>query len=100
MTKEHIEDQSKAVDVEKSPEPKARKKELKRYMITFLGEGGDVEIGHNFKLNVYQRNVPVEIDENFLQVVKDAVVTSDVPNGQGGFVTKRKPVYQFEVEAI
>lgn len=73
-------------------------KELKKYTITFLGEGGDVEIGHNFKLNLYKRNVPVEIDENFLGVVKHAVVETTVEvDGKRKKVTI--PQYQYSVEA-
>lgn len=96
MKNEHEE---QALQLDKDAKP-ARKKDLKRFLITFTGEGGDVMIGHNYKLNVYQRNVQVEIDENYLQVVKDSVVTSDVPDGKGGFITKRNPVYQYELEAI
>lgn len=46
----------------------------KKFKITFHGEGGDVEIAHNFKLNVYKRNVETEIDEHYLGVLKHAVV--------------------------
>jgi len=60
----------------------------KKYKITFHGEGGDVEIAHNFKLNVYKRNVETTIDENFLAVVKDAVVTTHIKGEDG----KMKPV--------
>ena len=58
--------------------PKAKKSALKQYKITFHGKGGDVEIAHNFKLNVYQRNVECIIDENFLGVVKNAVIHTEV----------------------
>lgn len=46
----------------------------KQYKIVFHGEGGDIEIAHNFKLNVYKRNVETTIDEHFLGVLKHAVV--------------------------
>lgn len=44
----------------------------------------DVVIGHNYVLNVYQRNVPVQMAENYLRVLRDAVVTTTVqsPDGQ------------------
>ena len=50
----------------------------KKFTITFTGEGGDIVIVHNFKQNVYQRNVPVEIDEDFLSVVKDSVIETEI----------------------
>jgi hypothetical protein len=73
---------------EVKPEAKPAKKPLKRWKITFHGEGGDVEIGHNGKLNVWKRNVETEIDEHFLGVLKDAVVTTFVQDENG----KRKQV--------
>jgi len=74
-------------------------KELKKYMITFHGEGGDIEVGHNFKLNLYKRNVPVEIDEHFLGVVKAAVVETFIEvDGKRKQVTI--PQYQYTVDAI
>lgn len=69
-------------------------KELKKYKITFHGEGGDVEVAHNFKLNLYKRNVEAEIDEHFLGVVKDAVVHTTM-NGKPVSI----PQYQYTVEA-
>jgi hypothetical protein len=68
------------------PEVKAdkpAKKALRRWKITFHGEGGDVEIGHNARLNVYKRNVETEIDENYLGVLKDAVITTVVEDENG-----------------
>lgn len=74
-------------------------KELKKFNITFHGEGGDVEIAHNYVLNVYQRNVPVVIDENFLSVLKDAVITTMVEvDGKRKNVTI--PTYQYTVEPV
>lgn len=58
---------------------KAEKK-LKKWKITFhSGEGetadhSDIELGHNYKINVYKRNVETVIDENFLGSLKAAVV--------------------------
>ena len=80
---------------------KAEKKPLKMYKITFNGEGGDVELVHNFKLNVYKRNLETTIDENFLAVVKDAVVTTQVKDEKTGEVTiARIPQLSYQVEAI
>jgi len=72
--------------------PKA--KALKQYKITFHGEGGDVEIAHNFKLNLYKRNVETTIDEHFLGVLKDAVVQTVVDGKE-----VRIPMYNYTVEA-
>ncbi len=78
--------------------PKA--KPLKQYKITFHGDGGDVEIGHNFKLNVYQRNVETTIDENFLAVLKDAVVTTTVEDENGKPRAVKIPMYSYSVESV
>ena len=71
------------------------KAELKQYNITFHGEGGDVEIAHNFKLNLYKRNVPTTIDEHFLAVLKDAVVHTVVDGKE-----VKIPMYSYSVEPI
>lgn len=62
---------------------KPAKKALRRWKITFHGEGGDVEIGHNARLNVYKRNVETEIDEHYLGVLKDAVIHTIVEDENG-----------------
>ncbi len=46
----------------------------KLYSIEFHGEGGDIEIVHNYKLNLYKRNEKTTIDENFLGALKHAVI--------------------------
>ena len=79
---------------------KADKKALKQYKIMFSGEGGDVEIGHNYKLNLYKRNVWTTIDENYLGVLRDAVVTTTVQDADGKDKTVRIPAYQYELEAL
>lgn len=76
------------------------KKALKQYKITFHGEGGDVEVGHNFKLNLYKRNVETTIDENFLGVIKDAVITTTVRGDDGVNRHVSIPQYQYTVEPI
>jgi transposase-like protein len=68
---------------------------LKQYKITFHGEGGDIEIGHNFTLNLYKRNVETTIDENFLSVLKDAVVRTTVDGKEVSI-----PMYSYTVEPI
>lgn len=77
-----------------------KKTELKKYKITFHGEGGDVEIGHNFKLNLYKRNVETTIDENFLGVLRHAVVTTVVKGEDGKERHVSIPQYQYTVEPL
>lgn len=94
--------------IESKDEPKARKpraeaEALKKYKITFHGEGGDVEIIHNFKLNVYKRNVETTIDENFLDVLKHAVVDTVVQTLEGDKKVEKRvriPMYSYSVEAL
>lgn len=69
----------------------------KKYKITFHGEGGDVEIAHNFKLNVYKRNVETEIDEHFLGVLKHAVVQTTVQDGDGKAKAVTIPQYSYTI---
>ena len=73
---------------------------LKQYLITFNGEGGDVEVGHNFKMNLYKRNTPAPIDELFLGVVKDAVVISMVKDDKGVERQVKTPLYNYTVESV
>lgn len=72
----------------------------KQYKITFHGEGGDVEIAHNFKLNVYKRNVETTIDEHYLGVIKDAVVHTQVKGEDGKMKAVTIPQYNYTVEAL
>ena len=75
-------------------------KPLKQYMITFNGEGGDVEVGHNFRMNLYKRNTPAPIDENYLNVVKDAVIMSMVKDDKGVERLIKTPLYSYSVEPV
>lgn len=85
-------------EVMEKPAAKAEKKGLKKYRITFHGEGGDVEIGHNYKLNVYKRNVETVIDENFLSVLKHAVVETVVQDAEGKNKSVRIPQYSYTLD--
>jgi hypothetical protein len=76
------------------------KKELKKYRITFHGEGGDIEVGHNFKLNLYKRNVETIIDENYLDVVKHSVITTQVQDSDGKWKAVSIPTFQYTAEPI
>lgn len=78
----------------------AKDTSLKQYKITFHGEGGNVEVGHNYKLNSYPRNVETTIDENFLGVVKAAVVTTTVQDEAGNARHVSIPQYSFTVEPL
>lgn len=74
---------------------KADKAALKMYSIEFHGEGGDIEIAHNYKLNVYKRNTPTTIDENFLGVLKHAVVHTTVKDADGKAKAVTIPQYHY-----
>lgn len=83
---------SEVIDRPKT-EVKTEKRALKKWKITFhSGEGdkpdnSDVEIAHNYKLNVYKRNVETTIDENYLSVLRDAVIHTTIKNDETGVVT-------------
>ena len=80
--------------------PKAKAEKLKQYKITFHGDGHDVEVIHNFVLNVYKRNVETTIDENFLGVVRDAVITTQVQDESGKRKDIRIPQFNYTVEPL
>jgi hypothetical protein len=82
------------------PAEKPAKKALKQYKITFHGEGGDVEVGHNYKLNLYKRNVETTIDENYLGVVRDAVIHTVAQDADGKNKNVTIPAYSYTVEPI
>jgi hypothetical protein len=84
-------------NLEDAPAPRAKK--LKTYTITFHGEGGDVEIGHNYKMNLYKRNVPTTIDENYLNVLKASVVTTQIQDSDGNWKAVSIPTFQYTLES-
>jgi hypothetical protein len=86
-------------NLDKAPR-KAAAPALKQYRITFHGEGGNVEVGHNYKLNSYPRNVECTIDENFLGVVKAAVITTTLTDNQGKETHVLVPQYSYSVEPL
>jgi hypothetical protein len=81
-------------------EKPAKAKAPAMYKITFHGEGGDVEIVHNYKLNVYKRNVETTIDENYLNVVKSAVIETVVQDAEGNKKAVKIPTLQYTVDAL
>jgi hypothetical protein len=58
----------------------------------------DVVIGHNYVLNVYKRNVPVQMTEVYLNVLRDAVVSTDVPTADGTMQAVTIPQYSYTVD--
>lgn len=78
---------------------KPARKALKQYKITFHGEGAPVEIGHNYKLNTYPRNIPTTIDENFLTALKASVITTQVQDADGKWKHVSIPTHQYTIEA-
>lgn len=85
--------------MEPKAEAKAKKPALKQYKITFHGDGGDVELVHNYVLNVYKRNVPTTIDENFLSVLKDAVIHTRIQDADGKWRDVTIPTIQYTLES-
>jgi hypothetical protein len=97
-------------DIEKVIEPVAEfipapvKKKLKEYWITFhTGAGNDnsdIPISHNHVTNLYKRNEKAKINENFLSVLKDAVISTTIRDENG----KEKQItimpYTYTVEVI
>lgn len=78
---------------------KPAKKALKQYKITFHGEGAPVEIGHNYKLNTYPRNVQTTIDENFLGSLKASVITTRIQDAEGKWQNVSIPTHQYTIES-
>ena len=85
-------------------EPKAAKA-LKKYKVTIHsepegGDVGDVIIGHNFRLLQIKRNVSVEIDENFLNVLKSSVINTHVKGEDDKMRPVQVPRYSFTAEPV
>ena len=80
---------------------KAPKAKGKTYTVTIHsnnGDNSDVLLGHNYVLNQYKRNVPVQMNENFLQVLKDSVVQTTVQSADGVNSSVSIPQYAYTVE--
>lgn len=80
-------------------------KKPKMYKIIFnSGENGtekeDVVIGWNGKLNQYKRNVEALIDENFLSVLKDAVIHTHVQDEDGKQIAVTIPRFSYSVTQV
>ena len=59
----------------------------------------EYDTDHNFKLNLYKRNEWTTIDENYLSVLRAAVVETIVQDSDGKNKSVRVPMYQYELEA-
>jgi hypothetical protein len=84
-------------EVMEKTEKKPVKKGLRKWKITFHGEGGNIEIGHNYKLNSYPRNVETVIDEHYLGVLRNAVVETVVQDADGKYKAVRIPQHSYEL---
>jgi hypothetical protein len=81
---------------------------LKKYKIMFHeqdGDKSDVTVVHNYVVNTYQRGKWVEIDENFLSVVRDAKlettrVYKDPATESNVTEVTSRPALQFSVDVI
>lgn len=77
----------------------------KKYKVTIHsepegGDKGDVIIGHNFRLVQIKRNVPVEVDEQILDVLKSSVIDTHVKGEDDKMHPVQIPRYSFTSEAI
>ena len=85
-----------AAESEATPAPKAEKsKKLRQYKITFHGDGAPVEIGHNYRMNIYPRNVETTIDENYLDVLRQSVTKTRKQDGMGNWSDVAIPTYSY-----
>jgi len=63
------------------------------------GDKGDVVLVHNYRQILIQRDKEVTINENFLGVLKDSVITTTAKNEKNEDVPVRIPRFSFSVEA-
>ncbi|MET3372018.1 hypothetical protein ABIC89_001059 [Variovorax boronicumulans] len=82
-----------------APQIAVQQPALKKHRITFHGQGAPVEIGHNYKINAYPRNIPTTIDENFLDALRHAVTHTRVQDEEGNWSDVSIPTYQYTLEA-
>ena len=94
-------------EVMEKPEVKAvvKASPLKMYKVTInsgedKAEKEDVVLIHNFRQIQIQRDKEVNINENYLNVLKDAVVQTTVKNDKGDENAVRIPRFSYSVEAV
>lgn len=78
---------------------------FKKYKVTIhSGEGngdkGDVVLVHNFKQILIQRDQEVTIDERYLEVLKNSVISTVAKNDAGEEVPVRIARFSYNVEAV
>lgn len=78
-------------------EQAAKAKKLKVYRITFHGQGAPVEIGHNYKINAYPRNIPTLIDENYLDSLRHATTETRIQDENNKWCDVTIPTYQYTI---
>lgn len=88
------------------PASKRGAKLPKKYKVMFHEVGGDssdIVLVHNYVTNVYQRGKWVDIDENFLCVLRDAKLETtrtmrDAVTGENVNEITSRPAIQYSVE--
>jgi hypothetical protein len=88
--------------IEKPAEKKAAAAPPAMFKVTIhSGEGeadkGDVPIIHNYKQIVIQRDKEVTINENYLNVLKDAVVNTSIKSEDGKITPIKIPRFSYTV---
>lgn len=95
-------------EITETPEVKEKTKAAKaprKYKITIHSEGssgdaGDVLLGHNFRLLQIKRDVPVEIDEYFLEVLKSSMIDTQAKDENDKMKPVKIPRYNYTVEQV
>lgn len=78
----------------------AEKTKLKQYKITFHGEGPDVFLGWNGLNRVYKRGMEAPIDERFVAVLKDTLITTVKENAEGQAIPIQIPRFSYTLEPV
>jgi hypothetical protein len=76
---------------------------LKQYKITFHNDdkdASDVFLGWNGLNRVYKRGMEAPIDERFVAVLKDTLITTEVKNADGKMVKMQIPRFQYTLEPV
>lgn len=84
---------------------KEAKKAPKKVRITIHSEGeggdkGDVILVHNYRQIQIKRDIPVEVDECYLDVLKASVIDTVVKGEDEKMRPVKIPRYSYSVEAV
>lgn len=98
--------EGEVIESEKPAKSAKSAKLPKKYKVMFHesdGDKSDIVLVHNYVTNVYQRGKWVEIDENFLGVLRDAKlettrVMRDAHTGENVNDVTSRPAIQYSVE--